>query len=500
MSVKKTNRAASPLDFGFAHVMPQAPDMEKAVLGALMIDKDAYLEVCDLLRPESFYEPRNQMVYEAIQQLSMEESPVDVLTVVDKLEKTGNLNEVGGPGYIAELSSMVVTSANIEYHANVVAEKYLSRQMAHYVSIIGKKTFDETYDIKDVIQEADSLLLEISQKSVKKDYSVLAPIVNQAVKIVEAAYANKGGLTGISTGFYKLDDMTCGWQKSDLVIIAGRPAMGKTAFALSLAKNIAVDQKIPMAFFSLEMTSVQLANRLMANNCQIEGHKLMSGQLKRDDWDRLDKHLNSLLEAPLYIDDTEDIPVMELRTKIRRLVKEHHIELVMVDYLQLMTASGMRYNNRQEEISLISRALKGMAKEFNIPIIALSQLNRGVDTREGAEGKRPRLSDLRESGAIEQDADMVIFLHRPEYYGLPQSEDGSIDYRGKAEVIISKHRKGAVGIIMMDFKGEYTRFENPEDNRIAHRPPTDGGEIIGSSMNDMPFPPPTDYNPFNDKA
>ena len=487
-------------DLGFAHVMPQAPDMEKAVLGALMIDKDAYLEVCDLLRPESFYEPRNQMVYEAIQQLSMEESPVDVLTVVDKLEKIGNLNEVGGPGYIAELSSMVVTSANIEYHANVVAEKYLSRQMAHYVSIIGKKTFDETYDIKDVIQEADSLLLEISQKSVKKDYSVLAPIVNQAVKIVEAAYANKGGLTGISTGFYKLDDMTCGWQKSDLVIIAGRPAMGKTAFALSLAKNIAVDQKIPMAFFSLEMTSVQLANRLMANNCQIEGHKLLSGQLKRDDWDRLDRHLNSLLEAPLYIDDTEGIPVMELRTKIRRLVKEHHIELVMVDYLQLMTASGMRYNNRQEEISLISRALKGMAKEFNIPIIALSQLNRGVDTREGPEGKRPRLSDLRESGAIEQDADMVIFLHRPEYYGLPQSEDGSIDYRGKAEVIISKHRKGAVGIIMMDFKGEYTRFENPEDNRIAHRPPTDGGEIIGSSMNDMPFPPPTDYNPFNDKA
>jgi replicative DNA helicase len=385
---------------------------------------------------------------------------------------------------------MVVTSANIEYHARVVAEKYLSRQMAHYVSVIGKKTFDETYDIKDVIQEADSQLLEISQKSVKKDYSVLGPIVNQAVKIVEAAYANKGGLTGISTGFYKLDDMTCGWQKSDLVIIAGRPAMGKTAFALSLAKNIAVDQKIPMAFFSLEMTSVQLANRLMANNCQIEGHKLMSGQLKRDDWERLDKHLNSLLEAPLYVDDTEGISVMELRTKIRRLIKEHHIELVMVDYLQLMTASGMRYNNRQEEISLISRALKGMAKEFNIPVIALSQLNRGVDNREGPEGKRPRLSDLRESGAIEQDADMVIFLHRPEYYGLYQSEDGSIDYRGKAEVIISKHRKGAVGIVMMDFKGEYTRFENEEDNRIGNRPPTDGGEIIGSSMNNMPFPPP----------
>ena len=234
--------------------------------------------------------------------------------------------------------------------------------------------------------------------------------------------------------------MTCGWQKSDLVIIAGRPAMGKTAFALSLAKNIAVDQKIPMAIFSLEMTNVQLANRLMANNCQIDGQKLMNGQLKRDDWDRLDKNLNSLLEAPLYIDETEGIPV-----------------------------------------------------------IALSQLNRGVEGREGAEGKRPRLSDLRESGAIEQDADMVIFLHRPEYYGLYQSEDGLIDYRGKAEVIISKHRKGATGIIMMDFKGEYTRFENEEDNRLGHRPPTDGGEIVGSKVNgenyNMPFPLPEFDNP-----
>lgn len=496
---KKERKTNVPIDFTYGHLQPQAPDMEKAVLGALMIDKDAYLEVCDLLRPESFYDPKNQMVYEAIQQLNMEENPVDVLTVVDKLEKTGKLNEVGGPGYIADLSSMVVTSANIEYHANVVAEKYLSRQMAHYVSIVGKKTFDETYDIKDVIQEADSLLLEISQKNVKKEYSVLAPIVNQAVKMVEAAYSNKGGLTGISTGFYKLDDMTCGWQKSDLVIIAGRPAMGKTAFALSLAKNIAVDQKIPMAIFSLEMTSVQLANRLMANNCLIDGHKLMNGQLKRDDWERLDKNLNSLLEAPLYIDDTESLPIMELRTKVRRLVKEHHIELVMVDYLQLMTASGMRYNSRQEEISLISRALKGLAKEFNIPVIALSQLNRSVDAREGPEGKRPRLSDLRESGAIEQDADMVIFLHRPEYYGLCQSEDGMIDYHGKAEVIISKHRKGAVGIITMDFKGEYTRFENEEDNRLGNRPPTDGGEIIGSKMNgennSMPFAPPEFDNP-----
>jgi replicative DNA helicase len=481
----------------YGHLMPQAPEIEKAVLGALMIDKDAYLEVCNLLRPESFYEPRNQMVYEAIQQLSRDESPVDVLTVTDMLGKMGKLEEVGGPSYIADLSSRVATSANIEYHANVVAEKYLSRQMIEYVNVIGKKTFDETYDIRDVMQEAEGILQELSQKNMKKDFSALGPVVDRAIKAVEEAYANKGGFTGIPSGLYKLDDMTCGWQKSDLVIIAGRPAMGKTAFALSVAKNIAVDRKIPMAFFSLEMSDVQLANRLMSNTCEIDGTKLLNGQLDREDWKRLDQNLNALMDAPLFVDDTEGLSVMELRTKARRLQKEHHIELIMIDYLQLMTASGMRYNSRQEEVSLISRSLKGLAKELNIPVLALSQLNRGVEAREGAEGKRPHLSDLRESGAIEQDADMVIFLHRPEYYGLMMSEDGFIDYRGRAEVIISKHRKGATGIVLMDFKGEYTRFANPEDKNLENSP-REGGEIRDSAVNgtniDLPFPP-ADNNP-----
>ena len=239
------------LDFAYGHVMPQAPEVEKAVLGALMIDKDAYVEVCDKLLPESFYEPRNQMVYDAIRRLSMDESPVDVLTVTDKLAKMGNLEEVGGPGYIMELSSKVATSANIEYHSNIVAEKYLARQMIRYVSTVGKKVFDETYDIKDVVDEAESTLFELSQKNMKKEYSVLSPIVDKALEMVKIAHSNQGGITGISTGYVMLDDMTCGWQNSDLVIIAGRPAMGKTAFALSLAKNIAGDQKIPMAFFSL---------------------------------------------------------------------------------------------------------------------------------------------------------------------------------------------------------------------------------------------------------
>ena len=491
---KRKDQGNQPLDFTFGHIMPQATDMEKAVLGALMIDKDAYLEVGELLKPESFYEPRNQMVYAAIQRLSMDENPVDVLTVTNQLEKMGNLEEVGGPGYIAELSSRVASSAN------VVAEKYLARQMINYVGVIGKKTFDDTIDIKDVMDEAEAKLFELSQKNTKKDYSVLAPILKRAVKTVQDAHSNTGGITGISTGFYKLDDITCGWQNSDLVIIAGRPAMGKTAFALSLAKNIAADQNIPMAFFSLEMSSEQLANRLMANAFQIDSKKLMSGQLNREEWDRLDKCMVNLEDAPLYIDDTEGLSVMELRSKARRMVKEHGVKLIMIDYLQLMTASGMRYNSRQEEVSLISRSLKGLAKELNIPVLALSQLNRGVDSREGAEGKRPLLSDLRESGAIEQDADMVVFLHRPEYYGILMSEDGTKDYQGMAEVIIAKHRKGAVGIKLLKFRGEYTRFENPEDSMLENRAPMDG-EIRGSAINvknnNMPFPPPSDYNPFD---
>ena len=454
--------------------MPVRWRVEKAVLGALMIDKDAFMEVGDSLVPESFYEPRNQMVYEAIRSLSVEDCPIDVLTVTDKLGKMGKLEEVGGPGYIAELSSRVATSANVEYHASIVAEKYLSRQMIQYVNVIGKKVYDESYDIKDVIDEAEGTLFELSQKNMKKDYSVLAPIVDKAKETIMQAYAKKGGLSGISSGIVALDEKTLGWQNSDLVIIAARPAMGKTAFALSMAKNIAADQKIPMAFFSLEMSDVQLTNRLISNACQIEGMKLVSGQLDGPDLLRLDKKIQKLIDAPLYIDDTAGLSIMDLRSKVRRLVREHGVKLVMIDYLQLMTASGMKFNSRQEEVSLISRSLKGLAKELNIPVLALSQLNRNVESRNGAEGKRPQLSDLRESGAIEQDADMVIFLHRPEYFGLKMSKDGTIDYQNKAEVIISKHRKGATGIVLTKFLGEYTLYADLDEE--SNLSPSAGGE------------------------
>ena len=470
------------LDFSYAQVQPQALEVEKAVLGALMIDKDAYLVISELLRPESFYEPRHQKIFDAVRQLSMNERPIDVLTVTEQLSRNGVLEEIGGPGYIAELSSRVATSANLEYHANIVAEKYISRQLITYTSTIGKKAFDETCDPKDVIAEAESMLFDIAQTNVKKDYVHVSPLIKEASQIMMAASKNNGDVTGISTGYKRLDDLTSGWQSSDLVIIAGRPAMGKTAFALSMAKNIAADQNVPMAFFSLEMSGVQLVNRLIANNCEIEGMKILNGSLNAEEWERFDKRIQHLIDAPLYIDDTPGLSVFELRTKAMRLVREHKVQLIMVDYLQLMNANGMRFNSRQEEVSTISRSLKILAKELNIPVIALSQLNRGLEARTGADGKRPMLSDLRESGAIEQDADMVIFVHRPEKFGLTQGPNGE-DYLGKAEIIIAKHRKGATDTVLLDFKGEYTRFENPEDNILSGMPLGMGGEIVGLKIN-----------------
>ena len=487
----KRRKAAQPLDPSLGHLQPQALEIEKAVLGALMIDKDAYAIVCEILRPESFYEPRNQMVYTAIRDLSMDEKPVDMLTVADQLAKSGKLEQVGGPGYIAELTSGVATSANIEYHANIIAQKSLARQLISFASAIQTKAFDETIDVEDLMQEAEGSLFELSQHNMKKDYTAIDPVIAQAVKGIQDAAKNTDGLTGVSTGYFKLDDITSGWQASDLVIIAGRPAMGKTSFALSMAKNIAADLRTPMAFFSLEMSNVQLVNRLISNACEIQGSKILNGQLQRDEWERLDKNINNLLGAPLYVDDTPGLSVFELRTKARRLVREHGIKLIMIDYLQLMNANGMRFSSRQEEVSTISRSLKGLAKELNIPILALSQLNRGVESREGLEGKRPQLSDLRESGAIEQDADMVLFVHRPEYYHIYQDDNGR-DLHGMAQIIIAKHRKGATGDVLLTFRGEYTRFENPEDKTIENRAPIGGGEIIGSRVNgeDSPLPPP----------
>lgn len=473
------NKKSRQIDNNSIHMQPQAVEIEKMVLGALMIDKDAFSVVSEILHPETFYEPRSQKIYRAIQTLSLNEDPVDIMTVVEELKREGTLDEVGGPGYILELSSHVASSAHIEYHAKVLAQKYLARQLISFASVIETKAFDETVDVDELMQEAEGSLFELSQKNMRQDYTQIDPVVKQAVEILQKAAANKGGLTGIPTGYTKLDDYTAGWQKSDLVIIAGRPAMGKTSFALSLAKNIAVDYNTPIAFFSLEMNNVQLVNRLISNVCEIEGKKILNGQLDDEEWKRLDKNVRKLQAAPIYVDDTPGMSIFELRTKARRLVREKGVKVIMIDYLQLMNANGARFGSRQEEVSTISRSLKGLAKELDIPVLALSQLNRTVEGREGIEGKRPQLSDLRESGAIEQDADMVLFVHRPEYYRIFTDEKGN-DLHGKAQIIIAKHRKGGTGDVLLNFRGEFTRFENPTDSDNS---PIGGGEIIGSKIN-----------------
>lgn len=493
--VSKTSRKGqqAPIDTSFGHLQPQAIDIEKVVLGALMIDKDAFTVVSEIIKPETFYEARHQKIYEAVQSLNLQEKPVDIMTVTEELRHKGTLEDVGGPAYVVELSSQVASSAHIEYHAHILAQKFLARQLIQFASMIETDAFDETVDVDDLMQKAEGALFEISQKNMLQDYVQIDTIVDQAHQLLLQASNREGGLTGVPSGFRKLDDITAGWQPSDLVIIAGRPAMGKTSFALSIAKNVAIDYRKPIAFFSLEMNNVQLVNRLISNVCSIPGNKILNGQLTPDEWERFDSNIRKMQGAPIYVDDTPGLSIFELRTKARRLVREHGIELLMIDYLQLMNANGMRFNSRQEEVSTISRSLKGLAKELNIPVLALSQLSRAVEQRDGPEGKRPQLSDLRESGAIEQDADMVLFVHRPEYYHILQDEKGN-DLHGMAQIIIAKHRKGATGDVLLNFRGEYTRFSNPEDIDFNTPLPDDsiGGEIMGSKMNDGPLPPPPD--------
>ena len=499
-----TTRTVKQTD-DYGHLQPQAPELEEAVLGALMIEKDAYPLVSEILKPESFYEHRHQLLYKAIQTLAIQQKPIDILTVAQQLRSTAELEEVGGPVYISQLAGKVNSSAHIEYHARIIAQKFLARELITFTSHIQTKAFDETNDVEDLMQEAEGKLFAISQQNMKKDYTQINPVIQAAYDQLKIAASRDSGLSGLSTGFYELDKYTSGWQNSDLVIIAARPAMGKTAFVLSMAKNIAVNNREPVAMFSLEMSNVQLVNRLITNVCEISGEKIKSGQLAPYEWGQLDSNITALVDAPLYVDDTPSLSIFELRTKARRLVREHGVKLIIIDYLQLMNASGASFGSRQEEVSTISRSLKGLAKELNIPIIALSQLNRGVESREGIEGKRPQLSDLRESGAIEQDADMVCFIHRPEYYKIYQDEKGN-DLHGVAEIIIAKHRNGAVGDVRLRFVGQYARFQNIEDESLA---PLPEDAVLGSKMNNRqpndadqyigmpPVPPPSaPGNPF----
>ena len=444
---------------------PQALELEESVIGAMMIEKDAFNTVADLLRPDSFYADKHRFIFEAIRSLAAKEAPVDVLSVAEELKRSGKLELAGGIIYLSDLTRRVASAAHLHYHAQIVAQKATARDLITMACQIEEKGYDETQDVDDLVQEATAKIFEISQRAQKRDVTHIYPVISEAFDRMHKAAANEGNISGIPSGFNALDKITSGWQKSDLVIIAARPAMGKTAFVLSMAKNMAVDFKVPVAIFSLEMSNVQLVNRLIMNVCEIEGSKIRNGRLTQSEWDRLENQINVLREAPIYVDDTPGLSVYELQSKARKLVKEHGIQIIIIDYLQLMNANGSSFGSREQEVSIISRNLKGLAKELDIPVIALSQLSRAVEKRDSSnsnvDGKKPLLSDLRESGAIEQDADMVCFIHRPEYYKLYDDGNGK-DLRGLGQIIVAKHRNGATDEIWLRFIGKYTRFQNED--------------------------------------
>ena len=443
-------------------IPPQAIDLEEVVLGAMMIDKKGVDEVIDILSPEAFYKEAHQHIFESIFQLFENSEPVDLLTVSSQLKKNQKLDLVGGDFYLISLTQKVSSSAHIEFHARIILQKYIQRSLIKISSEIIEDSYDETQDVFDLLDKAEAKLYEVTQGNIKKSSETAQSLVIQAKKKIEEI-SNKEGLSGIPTGFSKLDKLTSGWQDSDLIIVAARPGMGKTALTLSMARNIAVDQNIPVAFFSLEMASVQLITRLISSETGLSSEKLRTGKLEKHEWEQLNVKVKGLEKAPLFIDDTPSLSIFDLRAKARRLASQHGIKLIVIDYLQLMTAGGsQKGGNREQEISTISRNLKALAKELSVPVIALSQLSRAVETRGGS--KRPLLSDLRESGAIEQDADIVSFIYRPEYYKIDEWDDEERSpTEGQAEFIVAKHRNGGLDNIRLKFIGHLGKFDNLDD-------------------------------------
>ena len=470
---KRTKPAypATPLDHG--KLPPQAVDLEEAVLGALMLEKDAVNAAIDILQPKSFYKETHQKIYSAIQHLFGKSEPVDILTVTHELKKRGELDLVGGPYYITQLTNRIASAANIEYHARIISEKYIQRELIRISTEIIHDAYDETTDVFSLLDKAEAELFKVAEGNINKSYESMSDLIRESIKQIEDAKNQESGVIGVASGFTALDRITSGWQPSDLVIIAARPAMGKTSYVLSLARNAAVDFNMPVAFFSLEMSAVQLVTRLVSSESEISSEKLRSGDLRSDEIQQIQTKIGKLSEAPIFIDDSAGLSVFELRAKARRLKAQHGIQLLIIDYLQLMSGNGDNGGNREQEISMISRSLKSIAKELNIPVLALSQLSRAVETRGG--DKRPQLSDLRESGSIEQDADMVQFITRPEYYGITEDEDGN-STQGMATIIIAKHRNGSVGDVNLKFVGHLAKFEDFEQGN------NDFGEFDNNAM------------------
>jgi len=467
---ERRNRFSGPAPYsGLGKLPPQAVDLEEAVLGALMLEKDALSSVIDILKPVVFYVDKHQRIFNAIHVLFEKSSPVDILTVTAQLRQQGELEMIGGAYYITELTNRVASAANIEFHARIIIQKFIQRELIRISTEVINSAYEDTTDVLDLLDKAEKNLFDIAQNNLRRDSRKMDDILNESLKEIEALKDKKDGLTGVASGFTELDRMTSGWQKSDLVIIAARPAMGKTAFVLSCARNAAVDFHKPVVVFSLEMSSVQLVNRLISGETEVEQEKIRKGNLEEWEWQQIHSKIGRLEQAPLIIDDTPALNIFEFRAKCRRLKSQHDIQLIIIDYLQLMHGkSDGKGGNREQEIGSISRALKSVAKELNVPVIALSQLSRAVETRPGA-SKRPMLSDLRESGSIEQDADMVLFLYRPEYYGMTEDEDGS-PTQGVGEVIIAKHRNGETGRVRLKFVGKFVKFQDLDQGMDSFAP------------------------------
>jgi replicative DNA helicase len=461
---ERRSRITNPTPYtGLGKLPPQALDLEEAVLGALMLEKDALSSVIDILKPDVFYKESHQKIFQAIRVLFEKTLPVDILTVTAQLRTQGELEMIGGAYYITELTNRVASAANIEYHSRIIIQKFIQRELIRISTEVINMAYEDTTDVLDLLDKAEKNLFDIAQNNLRRDSRMMDDILHETLKEMEALKDKKDGLTGVASGFTDLDRMTSGWQKSDLVIIAARPAMGKTAFVLTCARNAAVDFAKPVVVFSLEMSSVQLVNRLVSGETEIEQEKIRKGNLEEWEWQQIHSKIGRLEQAPLIIDDTPALNIFEFRAKCRRLKSQHDIQLIIIDYLQLMHGkTDGKSGNREQEIGSISRALKSVAKELNVPVIALSQLSRAVESRPGG-SKKPMLSDLRESGSIEQDADMVLFLYRPEYYGLDQDEDGN-PTQGVGEIIIAKHRNGETGTVRLKFVGKYVKFQDLESS------------------------------------
>lgn len=462
-----------------AKLPPQALDIEESVLGALMLEKDALTTVIDILKPESFYKEAHQEIYRAIVQLFNEAAPIDLRTVVNQLRKNDKLTFVGGSYYITSLTARVGSASNIEFHARAIVEYAIKRELIAIATEMQKNAYKDTQDVFELLDQAEQSLFEVTDSNIRKNYSHMRSLLGEAFKDLEARRQQKDGLTGVPSGFTGLDRVTSGWQRAELVIVAARPGMGKTAFLLSALRNAAVDHGYPVAIFSLEMASLQLVNRLISAEASLEGEKIKKGNLADHEWEQLMHKTAQLSQAPVYIDDTPALSIFELRAKCRRLKAKHDIQLIAVDYLQLMSGESIKgAGNREQEIASISRSLKSIAKELNVPVIVGSQLSRAVETRGG--NKRPQLSDLRESGSIEQDADMVLFLYRPEYYGMTEDEEGN-PTQGMAEVIVAKHRNGSLDSVVLKFLGKYTQFTDHEISTFSDTRYSTLNTIIQSS-------------------